>query len=184
MMRVLPLVLMLATAGCATIGDRPAHRYYVLEPQPASATVPLSIAPVATSAASFYDTQDVIYSRSAGARGYYQFNHWTERPQRVVHAQLAARYRSSREGCVLATHVLEMYHDAAVAPGTSRITLAAEVLEPRRRTVLARRTFTRSAPASSHDAPGAVAGFDQALATLLDEVVAWANAEADMGCAR
>jgi ABC-type uncharacterized transport system auxiliary subunit len=43
--------------------------------------------------------------------------------------------------------------------------------------VLARRSFSRSAPAASYDAPGAVQGFRQALGALLDEVVAWVDAE-------
>ena len=72
----------------------------------------------------------------------------------------------------------EIYHDASETPGTARISLIAELIDPAGRTVIARHTFKRSAPAASYDAPGAVQAFRQALAALLDEVVAWVDAEA------
>ena len=55
--------------------------------------------------------------------------------------------------------------------------LTAQLSDPASRAVLARRTFTRSAPAASYDAQGAVQGFRQALGALLDDVAAWVEAE-------
>ena len=79
---------------------------------------------------------------------------------------------------VLSTHLAELYHDAGSQPGVARIVISAELTDPLKRAVLARKTFNASAPAASFDAPGAVQGFNQALAALLDELSAWVDAEA------
>lgn len=178
MIRLGIVVLCAGLASCAAMGERQARRYYVLEPRAAPAAMPRSAVSVAaTTAASFYDTQDIAFSRSGGTRGYYQFNHWAERPQRVLGDALAARYASPGERYILATHVVEIYHDAAQAPGVARVTVTAELIERPRRSSVSRRTFTREAPARSHDAAGAVAGFDGATAALLDDIVEWADRE-------
>ncbi len=179
MRRVIVLSLAAWLAGCAVMGERQPHRYYLLEPRPA-AVMPRSgaISPAPTTAASFYDTQDIVFSRSPGTRGYYQFSHWTERPQRVIQGELAARYLPGQGGYILATHLVEIYHDAAAAPGAARITVTAELIESTHRTPVARRTFTREAPAAAYDAAGAVAGFDAATGSVLDDIVEWADREA------
>ena len=51
--------------------------------------------------------------------------------------------------------------------------LTAELTDAAHHTLLARKTFTASAPAASYDAPGAVQGFDAALGTLLGDVTHW-----------
>ena len=86
--------------GCGGLGSSPAHRYFVPETAPSRlAPVPLQrdaillVAP--TSAASFYDTQEIIYSRRAGERAHYQLSSWTEPPNRVLAAQLVGRVRAS-----------------------------------------------------------------------------------------
>lgn len=165
--------------GCLSSATREADRYFILEAAPGGrAVATVVVAP--TSVSSFYDTQDIVYSRAAGTRAYYQFNHWTERPQRAIHAQLASRFQAgAKSGRLLSTHLEEIYHDAAQPPGTARITLTAQLVDPASRAVLARRTFSRSAPAASYDAPGAVQGFRQALGALLDDVAVWVDAEAN-----
>ena len=165
-------------AGCLSPGSRDAERYFILDAAPGQRAAS-AVAVAAGSAASFYDTQDIVYSRAPGTRAYYQFNHWTERPQRAIDAQLAPRFEAGgrKSGLVLNTHLEEIYHDAAQPPGTARITITAQLVDATTRAVLARRSFSRSAPAASYDAPGAVQGFRQALGALLDEVVAWVDAE-------
>jgi len=159
-------------------GPRAPERYFILAaPAGAKAAIAVELPPTAT--ASFYDTQEMAYSREPGTRAYYQFNHWTERPGRALHAQLASRFDepAGGKGLVLRTHLDEIYHDAAQRPGTARITLTAQLVDPARRVILARRVFTAAAPAASYDAPGAVRGFDEALGRLLDEIVAWVDAQ-------
>jgi cholesterol transport system auxiliary component len=179
-----------ALAACSTFGDQEAHRYHVLEAPaggkaaaaPRAAT--LLVAPA--TASSFYETQDIVYSRAPGTRAYYQYHGWTERPARritelvVARLERAAQFKNVapalsgvRGDLVLNLHLAELYHDALDAPGRVRVVLTAELLDPARRTLIARRTFEQSAPAATYDAPGAVRAFNQAVAAMLDEMAAW-----------
>lgn len=183
-------------AGCISTGERGFQRYYVLEgsgvqatPAKAPRASTLLVAP--TTASSFYETQDIVYSRAPGTRAYYQFHAWTERPGRTVGELLVARLEragsfkaitratSGVQGeLVLDTHLSDFYHDAASDPGSVRVSLTAELIDPVRRVLVARRTFTRSAPAVTHDAPGAVQAFNKAVGAILDDVSAWVDASA------
>ncbi len=184
-MRRLALLLAAVTiAACTSFGPREADRYFVLEARPASGASPHALAGHGvnvppTTAAGFYDTQSMAFSREAGTRAYYQFNHWAERPQRVIHAQLASRLQGDdpRNRFVLRTHLDEIYHDAVVPPGTARIAISAELVDAATRAVVARRRFTRSAPAASYDAAGAVQGFNQAFGEVIDDIVEWVTAQ-------
>jgi ABC-type uncharacterized transport system auxiliary subunit len=179
-------------AGCSGLGALPAHRYFVLEVAPSRIApgamrrdATLLVAP--TTAASFYDTPEIIYSRRSGERAYYQLSSWTEPPNRGLASLLAARvvlggaFRGVAETgsgvrgqLLLRTHLAEIYHDAIAQPGSARITLTAELSDPAGRTMLAQRSFSASLPVSPYDAAGAVQGFGQALGVVLDEVAAWA----------
>ena len=68
---------------------------------------------------------------------------------------------------------MEAFHDATSVPGNARVTIAAELSDPAGRRMLARRTFTASVPVRSHDAAGAVQGFNAAFGAILDEIVSW-----------
>ncbi len=181
MTRVALLFAGVLLAGCglqALQGSREPERYFILE-APAGARATTTVALPPTSAASFYDTQEMVYSRQPGTRAFYQFNHWTERPARAVHGQLASRFAEPSGGgsrLVLRTHLEEIYHDAAESPGAARIKLTAQLVDPSGSTV-AQRVFIASAPAASYDAPGAVRGFDRALGQLLDDMVRWVDAQ-------
>jgi cholesterol transport system auxiliary component len=180
-------------AGCMSFGEQGPQRYYVLEAPAAGATAPAKTAPRAATlvvapatASSFYETQDIVFSRAPGVRAYYQYHSWTERPSRriteivLTRLERAALFKSVapalsalRGDLVLNLHLADFYHDAADAPGRVRITLAAELLDPVRRTLLARRTFEQSAPAESYDAGGAVRAFNAAVGAMLDEMTVW-----------
>jgi cholesterol transport system auxiliary component len=181
----------------ACIGSRASEvpRYHVLEPPDAAtgwtAASPardatLLVAP--TTAVSFYDAREMAYGTGPRSRAYYQFNSWTEPPSRRVGALLLARLEAGRAfrtvaaatsgvrgTYVLSTHVVELYHDAAARPGVARATIAAELVDGERRELVARRTFSRSAPATSFDAAGAAQGLGQAVREVLDELVAWVD---------
>lgn len=175
-------VLLASLAGCVSFGTSEPRRYFVLEPQsaapaagkpPGAGTLRLGTA----SASGFYDTESMVYSRAAGTRGYYQFQSWTERPGRRIGELLAQRLDRSpaQPGLVLNIHLLEFYHDAVTPPGTARVSLAAELVDPARRTLVGRKVFSSSAPAPTYDAPGAVHAGNLAIATILDEVESWAR---------
>jgi len=194
-MRLAVVAALALLAGCFSPGARQPQRFYVLEDVGGSYEAKsarestLLVAPTTT--AGFYDTQNIAYSSAPGTRAYYHYHSWTELPARRVGELLAARLGKSggfrmvagmgspvRGDLVLSTHIAELYHDAASQPGVVRIVLSAELTDPLKRVVMARKAFAASAPAASFDAPGAVQGFNQALARLLDEVSAWVDAEA------
>lgn len=182
-----------AIAGCGSFGSQEPQRYYVLDAAPANAGAAktprassLLVAP--TTASSFYETQEMVFSRAPGMRAYYQYHTWTERPGRRMTELLVMRLE--REGLfktvatavsgvqgnlVLNTHLAEFYHDAASPPGSVKVTITAELMEPGRRVLLARRTFDRSAPAVTYDAPGAVQAFNKAIGAMLDDISAWVD---------
>jgi len=180
-----------ALAGCISLGSQEPQRYYVLE-APAAKVAPARTARAATllvtptTASTFYDFQDIAFSRAPGARAYYQYHSWTDRPGRRVTELLVARLERDgsfkavaavisgvRGEYILNTHLTEFYHDAAAAPGSARVVLTAELVDPVRRVLLARRIFEQSAPAPSYDAPGAARAFDQAVSAVLGDVSAW-----------
>lgn len=191
---VCPIAMLVA--GCLSSGERGFQRYYVLEGsgvQAAQASSPrastLVVAP--TTASSFYETQDIVYSRAPGTRAYYQFHAWTERPSRtigellVVHLERSGSFKAIARATsgvqvelVLGTHLSEFYHDAAADPGRVRVSMTAELIDPVRRVLVARRTFTRSAPALTYDAPGAVQAFNKAIGTMIDDILVWVDGAA------
>jgi cholesterol transport system auxiliary component len=188
MKRFAALAVLCTLAGCFTPAVREPERFFILEAPAATGaglqSVPESTLRVApTTAASFYDTQDMVYSRTPGTRAYYQYNRWTEAPSRQINAALAARLGAmpAKPGLTLRTHLEEIYHDAAESPGIARIVLTAELVDPAQRMPVAKRTFSQSAPAASYDAAGAVKGFSQALGALLAEVAAWVERAAPAG---
>lgn len=184
-MRAALLVGAALLAGCALGPPREAHRYFVLEPPPASRTQPVSgVLAEPTIAAGFYDTQDIVYSRAPGTRGYYHFNHWTERPQRALFAHLASRFgHGTPAPClILRTRLEEIYHDAVERPGRAVVVLSASLHRAGSGEPVAGRVFRHDEPAASYDAPGAVQGFRRALGRLLDAVASWAASEKARAC--
>ena len=189
-------VLMAALGGCASFGPQEAQRYYVLEASPAGAkaavtprAATLLVAP--TTVSGFYETQDIVYSRAPGMRAYYQLHTWAERPGRRLSELLVMRLERAgsfstvatvlggvRGQVILGTHLAEFYHDAATAPGSVKVVVTAELTDPVRRILLARRTFERSVPAPSYDAPGAVQALNAAVTALLDDIAAWVEVSA------
>ena len=188
------VALALALSGCVSIGkqpDTPAVVYYVLnDATPASAAVPLragapSLLVLDTAAGSFYDTDQLIFSRSAGTRGQYQFARWTERPGKrfadLMRARLDRRGNwlvSAAGGYVrgdmlLDTELVEFYHDASSEPGQVRLVLRAELVDLKRRTLLGRRVFEQQVPLATYDAAGAARASNLAVSLALDELTAW-----------
>lgn len=187
----------LALAACVSLGQQAPQRHYVLEaaagnkPNKPAAVRDATLIVAPMTASTFYDTPEIVYSRAPGERAHYQLSTWTERPSRRITDMLVARleragsfrtvaYASSgvQGSVVLNTHLAAFYHDAATAPGQVKAAVVAELIDPVRRTLLARRKFERSASAPAHDAAGAVAAFNEATASLLDEITAWVDAAA------
>ena len=183
-------------AGCVPFGAQEPQRYYVLD-EPAARAAPAKAARATTllvapaTAPDFYETQDIVYSRTPGVRADYQFHSWTERPGRRVTQLLIARIERDgsfkavaeaasgiRGDLLLNTRLSEFYHEASVSPGSVRVTLTAELLDQVQRVLLARRTFERSVAAATYDASGAVGAFNQAVGAILDDVSLWVDGAA------
>ncbi|MGE5319007.1 MAG: ABC-type transport auxiliary lipoprotein family protein [Hyphomicrobiaceae bacterium] len=138
-----------------------------------------------TTASGFYDTDQLIFSRSAGTRGQYQFARWTERPAKRFAELLRARldhlgsYRVAAAGgyvrgdLLLDTRLVEFYHDASSEPGTVRLKLRAELVDLKQRTVLGRHTFERQVPMATYDAAGAARASSLAVSRVLDDLSVW-----------
>jgi len=138
-----------------------------------------------TTTASFYDTDKLVFSRSAGTRGYYQFARWTERPGKRFADLMRSRldrqstWRVSAAGgyvrgdVLLDTELVEFYHDASSSPGHVRFELRAELIDLKKRSLLGRRVFEQQVPLNSFDAAGAAAASDQAVSRALDELGRW-----------
>ncbi|MBX3664892.1 MAG: membrane integrity-associated transporter subunit PqiC [Burkholderiales bacterium] len=189
--------MMIVLAGCASLGPQETRRHYVLEAGAGAAARTAAAARAATllvtpaTVSGFYESPDIVYSRVPGQRAYYQFHAWTERPGRRFTELLVARMEGTgsfravatavsgvRGDVILGTHLAEFYHDASTAPGSVRVVVTAELTDPLRRALLARRSFERTVPAPTHDAPGAVQAFGVAVTGILDDLATWVDESA------
>jgi cholesterol transport system auxiliary component len=138
-----------------------------------------------TTTGGFYDTDQLVFSRSAGTRGQYQFARWTERPGKRFAELLRARldrlggYRVVSNGgavrgdLMLDTRLVEFYHDATREPGQVRLELRAELVDLKQRRLLDRHTFEQTVPLTTYDAAGAARASSQAVGRVLDDLSAW-----------
>jgi cholesterol transport system auxiliary component len=180
--------------GCVSLGnssDTPAAVYYVLnDVAPAAAPLPPAVdtAPslrvLDTTTGSFYDTDQLVFSRSADTRGLYQFARWTERPGKRF-AELM-RTRLERQGgwnvasgsyvradWLLDTELVEFYHDAASDPGQVRLVLRANLIDIKQRKLLGQRVFEQQVPLANYDAAAAAQASSQAVGRVLDDLTGW-----------
>lgn len=186
--------LSLMLTGCVNFGEKantPAMVYFVLndpvptaEPAPLRADAPTLLV-LDTTTGSFYDTDQIVFSRSAGTRGQYQFARWTERPGKRFADLLRARL--DRQGAwnvsasggyvrgdmLLDTELVEFYHDAASEPGQMRLVLRAELVDLKQRTLLGRHVFEQQVPVATYDAAGATQAANLAASRALDDLSAW-----------
>jgi cholesterol transport system auxiliary component len=189
-------------AGCLSFQDVPPREYYVLDDlakagasRPASSAGRVLLVNPA-SASPFYDTQNLVFSRSPGQRAYYQFAGWTERPGRRLSELLmrrldargnfravAATTAGVKGDFVLNTRLEEFYHDTGANPGGVRIEVAAELIDNAGRTLVGRRRFAQSVPAAGENAQAAAAAFNRATAALLDEMSIWVESAATQAAA-
>ena len=188
------VVLSLALTGCVNFAeksDRPAMVYYVLEDSaPATPVKPIvenapTLLVLDTTTGGFYDSDQLVFSRSAGTRGQYQFARWTERPgkrfadlmrKRFDHQgawRVAAAGGYVRGDLLLETELVEFYHDASGEPGQMRLALRAELVDLKQRKLLGRRVFEQHVPLASFDAAGAAQAANLAVSRTLDDLSAW-----------
>ncbi len=186
-------------AGCVNFGQQanaPAVVYYVLEDAAPKDADPRRVEArgeshgptllvLDTTTGSFYDTDQLIFSRGTGTRGQYQFARWTERPgkrfadlmrarlDRLGNYQVAAAGGYVRGDVLLDTELVEFYHDAASRPGHVRLVLRAELVDLKQRKLLGRQAFEQQVPLASYDAAGAAQASNLAVGRALDDLIVW-----------
>ncbi len=179
-------------AGCISIGPgdpTPLVWYELappLPPETAAQADPRGLWIDVLPGSSFYEAVSIAYSRAPAERAYYQFASWTEpvaeRLARIVERDLRARKLFAEVGVIgggskarlyLRIVVRDFYHDVAVEPGVARVAFSAELIDPATRRNLGRHDFSQAAPVGRADAAGAVAAFDIAVASALDELAGW-----------
>ena len=138
-----------------------------------------------TTTARYYNTDQLIFSRSPGTRGQYQLARWTERPgkrfadlMRIRLDQQSAWRVSAAGGYVngdvlLDTELVEFYHDATSNPGHVRLELRAELVDLKKRSLLGRRVFAQNVPLATYDAAGAAMASNLAVSRALDDLGVW-----------
>jgi cholesterol transport system auxiliary component len=138
-----------------------------------------------TTTGNFYDTEQLVFSRSADTRGLYQFARWTERPSKRFAELMRTRLDQQgvwsvsagggavRSDRLLNTELIEFYHDAASNPGQVRLVLRADLVDTRQRKLLGSRVFEQQVPLASYDAAGAAQASSLAVSRVLDDLTAW-----------
>jgi cholesterol transport system auxiliary component len=188
------LVATMALTGCLNLGDAskaPAVVYYVLSDAAPAAIAPPSPATAPTlrvldtTTGNFYDTDQLVFSRSPDTRGLYQFARWTERPGKRFAELMRARLDHQgawnvsasggyvRDDLVLDTKLVEFYHDAVSDPGQVRLVLRADLIDTRQRKLLGHRVFEQQVPLTRYDAAGAAQASSLAVSRVLDDLTVW-----------
>lgn len=189
------LILLAAStvlSGCLNLGDASkAPVYYVLNDAgpaaPAAPVVPLpapTLRVLDTTTGNFYDTKQLVFSRSPDSRGLYQYARWTERPGKRLADLMRARlgHRGGwnvsvgshvQADWLLDTELVEFYHDAVSAPGQVRLVLRADVVDIKQRKLLGHRVFEQQVPLASYDAAAAAQASSLAVSRMLDDLSVW-----------
>ena len=195
MNKSLPLLaLALVISGCVNFGEKrdttTVVNYVLSDIQPVShaAAVRVDVPTLLvldTTTTSFYDSDQLVFSREPGTRGQYQFARWTERPGKRFADLMRARldqqntWRVSAAGgyvrgdLLLDTELVEFYHDASSEPGEIRLVLRAELVDLKQRSLLGRHIFEQKVPLARFDATGAAQASNLAVSRTLDELTAW-----------
>jgi cholesterol transport system auxiliary component len=187
-------------AGCEVLrNDAPSFDYHVirdLRPAvPAAAGTPprvdrtLLVAAGPTQA--LFDSDRMVFTRDGAAHSYYQFSNWSQRPARRIQSLAEARLAASggfgsvagslagiRGDLLLSLRLDELVHDDSAPPGVMRVAVTADLLDWRRRTIVARRSFAQAEPVKSRDARGAARAADEAVTALLDALAPWVESSA------
>jgi cholesterol transport system auxiliary component len=149
----------------------------------------LVIAPQASP--SIDDSFALAFSRAPNQRAAYQFATWTDRPSNRLGQLLVDRLSARRAFASVALAgrgvagdlqlnliVDDFLHDAATSPGTARVEVTAEMVDRGTRRLVARQRFSATAPVAEANSAGAAAALSAASSRVLDQLVAWAEANA------
>jgi cholesterol transport system auxiliary component len=191
--------LALLTAGCISVDvgkDTPQQAQFRIidgnaAPQPAARSTGRDLVIAPQPSAAVDDSFSLAYSRAPNQRAAYQFATWSERPStrlsqllvdriavRRAFTSVALAGRGVAGDLQLNLSVNDFFHDAASSPGTARVEVSAEMIDRTTRKLIARQSFSASAPVAQADSAAAAAALGVASSRVLDQLVAWVESHA------
>lgn len=192
---VFALCVVFLFCGCSIPipGNVPEQTYYVLTGGESSlkeqfVKKPHRILLLEQTPSRLINTERIVFGDDSSERGFYQFAFWAETPPKRFTYLLQKRLEvaglfetvvrgssSALSDLQLSVQFADFYHDTTDRPGRAVVDLRLELIDLKKRVVLASKSFTKSVSTRSYSANGAVKGFDQAVAEILDEVLVWLN---------
>ena len=134
-------------------------------------------------AAAGFDSQRILYVRSAQQLEYFAHSEWVETPARMlVPLLVAAAEKTAAFSAVvptpgaaagdlrLDTDIIRLLHQFGSGPSAVRFTLRANLVDERSRRVLASREFDATQPADSDDPYGGVLAASRAVQGVVGEL--------------
>jgi cholesterol transport system auxiliary component len=191
MKRRLPLVLLLALAGCANLSgsSQPITHYVLTDPGPAlhlPKSHPGVLLLSEMEVPAFYQEASLAYSREPGTRSHYAFADWAELPGKRLNWLLRQRLETAGVFTVVApmaagvvgeyqlnTRLIDFYHDASTEPGSAFLLVEAELIKRSKGELVARHSFITQIPVATYNAEGAAKAMDKAATRVLDEITVW-----------
>jgi cholesterol transport system auxiliary component len=194
--RWVPSLLILALGGCSGLfgGSAPAHLYRLtpkgnfpanLPHRPIQLLVDVPLAPAGL------DSSRIALSRSAVSIDYFADSEWTDRAPLLVQTALLESFENSRATNAIdresiglrADFILktEMRHFEAVyaspkGPPEVWVALNVRLVNPADREIVAQTSFEQRQRASTNDVPSIILAFNEALGSVMREIVVWTAA--------
>ena len=145
-----------------------------------------------TAANKFINSRRIIFTESPLERSYYQLAYWVEPPPKTFSKLLLSRletcglFRNVSRPLSLAsadlelnTEIVEFYHDISKRPGEVLVEVRAELIDLKKRSVVASRKFSVSAAVKKYSAEGAVISFSHGVSQVLTQIIQWLDSVVD-----
>jgi cholesterol transport system auxiliary component len=191
--RFLPGILVLGLAGCSGLfgGGSPTHLYRVTPkstyppnlPHPSvQLLIDLPLSPAGL------DTARIALTRSAVSIDYFADAEWTDRVPLLVQTALVQSFENSRTITAIdresvglrADFILkpeirhfEAVYDSANGPPEVWVEINVRLVNPSDREVVAQTSEEQRRRASANDVPSIIMAFDDALGTVMKDIVVW-----------
>jgi cholesterol transport system auxiliary component len=191
--RLVPTVFVTALAGCSSLlggGARP-HLYRLtpkstyppdLPHRSVQLLVDVPLAPAGL------DNSRIALSRSPVSIDYFADSEWTDRAPLLVQTAILQSFENSRAitaidresvglraDFILKTEIrhFEAVYDSSNGPPEIWVAINVRLVNPASRDVVAQTSFERRQRAAANDVPSIVAAFDEALGSVMKEIVVW-----------
>jgi len=190
--RLVPIVLVLALAGCSGLrGAGPPQLYRVTSKSTYPANLPhhsLQLLVDVPLAPAGLDTSRIALTRSAVSIDYFADSEWTERAPLLVQTALLDSFENSkaisaigresiglRADFILRTELrhFEAVYDSPNGPPEIWVVISVRLVNPAGRDIVAQTSFERRERASANDMQSIVSAFDEALGGVMKAIVVW-----------